>query len=139
MGQKIAGQARFALDRSKPSNQRGLRLSGNTPLGQVLRQTFLGFEFFRMVSTCRAYNVQDTKANAIEKVPNMNEKELERLLKQNYSEGTEAFRDDLLKRCLSLLGSNNGEIDDDALDSLAAAGDPAHSVQNAHLENLKLP
>ena len=60
------------------------------------------------------------------------EKMLERLLKQDYSVGTEAFRDALLSRCLEELNeaeSDNGEehdvvvLSDDELELLSAAGD----------------
>jgi len=54
------------------------------------------------------------------------ELKLERLMKQDLSAGTEAFREDLLGRCLSVLDTEEPgvEIPDEALDLLAAAGDP---------------
>lgn len=61
----------------------------------------------------------------------MNEHELEqlleKLLKQDFSEGTEAFRDALLERCLEGLDSDERviELSDYELDLVAAAGDPA--------------
>lgn len=52
------------------------------------------------------------------------EQQLEKLLSQDLSVGTEAFRDNLLERCLGVLDSDEGmEIDDSALELLAAAGD----------------
>ena len=52
----------------------------------------------------------------------MDEKELERLLKLDLSVGTEAFRDELLARCLSELHDHGRELDDSELEMLAAAG-----------------
>lgn len=53
------------------------------------------------------------------------DKTLERLLQQDFSAGTEAFRDELLSRCLAVLGADDGVgvVDDNLLDMLAAAGD----------------
>lgn len=52
------------------------------------------------------------------------EQMLERLLKQDFSAGTEAFRDSLLQRCLDVLAEENGmELDDEDLELLSAAGD----------------
>ena len=45
----------------------------------------------------------------------------------DFSRGTEAFADDLLGRCLSVLGQEEeefAEISDDELEFLAAAGNP---------------
>lgn len=56
---------------------------------------------------------------------------LEQLLKQDFSAGTEAFRDDLLARCLAELAAAEHddssddyarELSDSDLDMLAAAG-----------------
>ena len=55
----------------------------------------------------------------------MLEQEIRRILGKDLSVGTEAFRDSLLKRCLSVLdsGSEDGiELDDDQIELLAAAG-----------------
>ena len=61
---------------------------------------------------------------------------LEQLMKQDLAAGTEAFRDDLLARCLATLGSDSAgerdaepefhafEVSDADLDLLAAAGEP---------------
>lgn len=66
------------------------------------------------------------------------EKMLERLFKQDFSEGTEAFRDALLARCLEELnaaeddegpGDSVREIGEDELDMLAAAGDLARDFE----------
>ncbi len=53
------------------------------------------------------------------------EQKVEQLMKLDFSAGTEAFRDELLGRCLAVLGNENEikELDDDQLDMLAAAGD----------------
>ena len=53
------------------------------------------------------------------------DKMLERLMKQDLSAGTDAFRDDLLERCKAVLDADDEGtyIDDAELDWLAAAGD----------------
>lgn len=51
------------------------------------------------------------------------DKMLNRLMKQDFSVGTDAFRDDLLERCKDMLGTDGSRIDDSDLDMLAAAGD----------------
>lgn len=53
------------------------------------------------------------------------EQMLEKLLKQDFSVGTEAFRDALLVRCLNELNEDSEEafLADDELELLAAAGD----------------
>ena len=53
------------------------------------------------------------------------EQMIERLMKLDFSIGTEAFRDDLLSRCLAVLASDGEcrEVDDAELELLAAAGD----------------
>ncbi len=55
----------------------------------------------------------------------MDEKEIARILKQDLSVGTEAFRDDLLARCIAVLGTDDYaiELDDADLELLSAAGD----------------
>ena len=52
------------------------------------------------------------------------ERYLERLMKQDFSKGTEAFRDELLARCLAVLKSDDGAmpLDDSDIELLAAAG-----------------
>ena len=58
----------------------------------------------------------------------MNEREfeqiIERLMKLDFSIGTEAFREELLSRCLAVLNAGDGcrEVDDSELELLAAAG-----------------
>ena len=56
------------------------------------------------------------------------EEMLERVMKADFSAGTEAFRDALLARCLAELDAGSAddgaELDDDDLGLLAAAGDP---------------
>ena len=61
----------------------------------------------------------------------MRQGDIERLLAHDFSAGTEAFREDLLGRCLAELGADAdadaadfeyAEIDDGDLDMLAAAG-----------------
>lgn len=63
---------------------------------------------------------------------------LRRLFKTDFSAGTEAFRDELLARCLEVLGADGPkagnviefeELTDAELDLLAAAGD-AYSAGN---------
>lgn len=53
------------------------------------------------------------------------EQMLEQSLQHDYSVGTEAFRDELLERCLTVLGAGDEGrvIADDDLEMLAAAGD----------------
>ena len=54
----------------------------------------------------------------------MDERDIERILRQDLSKGTDEFRDELLSRCLAVLGSQDGvELDDSDLELLAAAGD----------------
>ena len=58
----------------------------------------------------------------------MDDRELDtllgRLMKQDFSVGTDAFREDLLERCKAVLNEDEGTVLDDAdLDMLAAAGD----------------
>ena len=54
------------------------------------------------------------------------EQTVDRLLNQDLSSGTEEFRDNLLQRCLDVLGCDESEafLDDADLDLIAAAGDP---------------
>lgn len=53
------------------------------------------------------------------------EARLGKLMKQDLSAGTEAFKEDLLSRCLAVLGEDGGlELSDSDLDMLAAAGNP---------------
>ena len=55
----------------------------------------------------------------------MNDERLERALAYDFSAGTEAFRDDLLRRCLEVLRTEGSvELDDEQLELLSAAGDP---------------
>ena len=56
----------------------------------------------------------------------MNEHEIERILGQDFSAGTETFRDTLLERCLELLARQEDgiELDDGDIEMLAAAGVP---------------
>ena len=60
----------------------------------------------------------------------MDEHDLERILRQDLARGTEAFRDDLLARCLAVLSSQDAaELSDGELELLAAAGDPSLACQ----------
>lgn len=56
------------------------------------------------------------------------ERMIGRLMKQDLSAGTEAFREDLLARCLDVLDADESdeckEVSDSELDMLAAAGIP---------------
>lgn len=52
---------------------------------------------------------------------------IEHILAQDLSVGTDAFREDLLQRCLSVFDqadSQGFELDDNEIDMLAAAGIP---------------
>ena len=61
----------------------------------------------------------------------MDEHDLERILRQDLAQGTEAFRDDLLARCLAELSSQDAaELTDGELELLAAAGDPFLACQD---------
>lgn len=71
----------------------------------------------------------------------MNDQEFEqmlgRVMKQDFSAGTETFRETLLKRCLNVLDGDDecSFIDDADLDLLAAAGDITTldpSLRNQH-------
>ena len=55
----------------------------------------------------------------------MNDGMIEQLLSQDLSAGTEAFREELLARCLAVLECNDVgmALEDDELEMLAAAGD----------------
>ncbi len=52
---------------------------------------------------------------------------VKRLMKLDFSKGTEAFRDALLERCLTVLDAreNGSRLDDADLELLSAAGDDA--------------
>jgi len=78
----------------------------------------------------------------------MDEANIERALGYDHSQGTEEFREDLLQRCLAVLAAGAeihhggglpypaqvAELDDDALDMLAAAGD-AYTRQGEEPQN----
>ncbi len=68
---------------------------------------------------------------------------VKQLLKQDFSKGTETFREALLARCLELLGSDDISDDDgvtgvilseDQLDMLAAAGDIEARLMNGEYD-----
>ena len=53
------------------------------------------------------------------------EQMLGQLMKQDFAAGTEAFRDSLLERCLTVLGEGDGTVVDDAdLDQIAGGAAP---------------
>ena len=56
----------------------------------------------------------------------MDEERIARILSRGFSDGTESFRDDLLDRCLAVLGAEDQGrvVSDEELELLAAAGDP---------------
>lgn len=56
----------------------------------------------------------------------MDEIQIAQLLAQDYSAGTEDFREDLLGRCLAVLdqADEGTPLSDDEIDFLAAAGNP---------------
>lgn len=59
----------------------------------------------------------------------MEEKDIERILRQGFPLPGEASRDDLLQRCLALIDEADvREIADEELEMLAAAGQPFPSV-----------
>ena len=76
----------------------------------------------------------------------MNERDIEKLLAQDPSAGTEAFREELLSRCLAVLDTDESALvatwgdasvlSDEVLDMLAAAGDPALWNQPPGFNNL---
>ena len=76
-----------------------------------------------------AYNCHETLSiDRLEGVSVENrefDKMMEQLMKQDFSVGTEKFRDALLGRCLAVLDEDDEGIhlDDSELDMLAAAGD----------------
>ena len=58
------------------------------------------------------------------KEASVGDREVERILKEDLSTGTDEFREALLQRCLAALGDDEGTpIADEDLDMLAAAGD----------------
>lgn len=54
----------------------------------------------------------------------MDEKRIEQILAKDYSVGTERFRDELLARCLDVIGEKDEpqELADEEFEMLAAAG-----------------
>ena len=67
----------------------------------------------------------------------MVEKKLSRIMKTDLSKGTEEFRDNLLGRCLFVLGADDSvELADDELDMLAAAGDPSQFLRPDDSEDI---
>lgn len=56
----------------------------------------------------------------------MNDKMIEQVLAKDFSKGTEAFQERLLKRCLAEMGNMDEgiELSDDEISMLAAAGTP---------------
>lgn len=62
------------------------------------------------------------------------EQMLRRVLGQDFSAGTEAFRDALLDRCLAVLGQGGEarDLDDGDLGLLAAAGSPGWKRNDPH-------
>ena len=65
------------------------------------------------------------------------ERLLERLMKQDFSVGTEAFRDALLERCLAVLDSGEEVacLDDETLEMLSAAGSFPAGIGTAFGDN----
>lgn len=66
------------------------------------------------------------------------EQDIIRMLSEDYSAGTDAFREELLERCLEVLGDEDHavELDDQELEMLAAAGDPP-AYQRRHEDKLE--
>lgn len=75
-----------------------------------------------------AYKLSDSLRTTWLGDTQMPEQEIRRILSQDLSAGTEAFRDALLARCLEVLGSDDSEsgldLFDEDLELLAAAGSP---------------
>ena len=58
------------------------------------------------------------------KEASVGDRDVEQILKEDLSAGTDEFREALLQRCLAALGDDEGApIADEDLDMLAAAGD----------------
>lgn len=68
----------------------------------------------------------------------MDEERVRQLFRQDLSAGTDAFREELLERCLDALHDEETgrEVDDSELDMLAAAGDPFAQLSASSHENL---
>ena len=61
----------------------------------------------------------------------MDEQGIERILRRGLSDNPNAFRDELLERCLDVLCTlEEVPLEDSELDMLAAAGDPSQIVQD---------
>lgn len=71
----------------------------------------------------------------------MDEVDIARVLSADLSEGTEAFRDALLERCLSVIadGDDGMSLDDDQLELLAAAGLPGGDLSLLRVDGLEDP
>lgn len=69
----------------------------------------------------------------------MEERRIIRILKADYSAGTETFRDALLQRCLKVLGRNSrtevSVLEDDELELLSAAGTALVDPEDEQLKN----
>lgn len=65
----------------------------------------------------------------------MDDATITRVLAQDFSVGAEEFREDLLPRCLSMLSELEelAVLDDDALESLSAAGDVLANGLTLHI------
>ena len=62
---------------------------------------------------------------------NLDEQGIERILRRGLSDNPNAFRDELLERCLDVLCTlEEVPLEDAELDMLAAAGDPSQIVQD---------
>lgn len=61
----------------------------------------------------------------------MDEQGIEHILRRGLSDNPNAFRDELLERCLDVLCTlEEVPLEDAELDMLAAAGDPSQIVQD---------
>lgn len=68
----------------------------------------------------------------------MDERTIERLMKSDFSVGTDGFRNELLNQCLEAIESDMREIPDSTLELLSAAGAPSTMVNLGSLGNNKL-
>ncbi|MGI6220840.1 MAG: hypothetical protein ACOYIP_03030 [Coriobacteriales bacterium] len=67
----------------------------------------------------------------------MGDSRMEQALKRDFSQGTEQFREDLLGRCLDVLGADNrSELADAELDMLAAAGEQTMAERKPFRDNI---
>jgi hypothetical protein len=75
--------------------------------------------------------------SACRKGEGVGDSRMEQALKRDFSQGTEQFREDLLGRCLDVLGADNrSELADAELDMLAAAGEQTMAERKPFRDNI---